>query len=166
MLQMRFNIAKRIIAKLRTKVNSGFDVFADRKRHDPPNHNKGSWPMKKINTIQRMLIIVLCLCMMLPLSACGETKESQRQVFAMDTIMTLTAYGNKAESGLSAAESVILSMDAMLDPDLETSTTYAINNANGTNVSISGQVAKMLNTAHTVYLQSNGALDLTLFPVF
>ena len=31
MLRMRFNIAKRIIAKLRTKVNSGFDVFADRK---------------------------------------------------------------------------------------------------------------------------------------
>ena len=122
--------------------------------------------MKRINSIQRTLIIILCLCMMLPLSACGETKESQRQVFAMDTVMTLTAYGNKAESGLSAAESVILSMDAMLDPDLETSTTHAINTANGTNVSVSGQVAKMLSTAHTVYLQSNGALDLTLFPVF
>jgi len=121
--------------------------------------------MKKMSTTKRILIITLCLCMMLPLAACGETKESQRQVFAMDTVMTLTAYGNKAESGLSAAESVILSMDAMLDPDLETSTTYAINNANGANISVSGQVAKMLSTAHTVYLQSNGALDLTLFPV-
>ncbi len=121
--------------------------------------------MKKTSNIKRILIISLCLCMMLPLAACGETKESQRQVFAMDTVMTLTAYGNKAESGLSAAESVILSMDAILDPDLETSTTYAINNANGANISVSGQVAKMLSTAHTVYLQSNGALDLTIFPV-
>ena len=121
--------------------------------------------MKKINRASRILVIALCLCMMLPLAACGETKASQRQVYAMDTVMTLTAYGNKAESGLNAAESVILSMDAMLDPDIETSTTYAINNANGTNVSISGQVAKMLNTANTVYLQSNGALDLTIFPV-
>jgi len=121
--------------------------------------------MKHIKASSRFLIIILCLCMMLPLAACGETKESQRQVFAMDTVMTLTAYGNKAESGLSAAESVILSMDAMLDPDIETSTTYAINNANGANISISGQVAKMLSTANTVYKQSNGALDLTIFPV-
>lgn len=121
--------------------------------------------MKRINTFTRIFIIVLCLCMMLPLAGCSETKESQRQVVAMDTVMTLTAYGSKAESGLSAAESVILSMDAMLDPDLETSTTYAINNANGSNVSISGQVAKMLSTAHTVYRQSNGALDLSIFPL-
>lgn len=121
--------------------------------------------MKHIKPTSRFLIILLCLCMMLPLAACGETKESQRQVFAMNTVMTLTAYGNKAESGLSAAESVILSMDAILDPDLETSTTYAINNANGANISISGQVAKMLSTANIVYKQSNGALDLTIFPV-
>lgn len=121
--------------------------------------------MKHIKPGSRFLIILLCLSMMLSLSACGETKESQRQVYAMDTVMTLTAYGNKAESGLSAAESVILSMDAMLDPDLETSTTYAINHANGANISISGQVAKMLSTANTVYRQSNGALDLSIFPV-
>ena len=107
--------------------------------------------MKKINGLKRTMIILLYIAMMLPLAACSETKETQKQVFAMDTVMTLTAYGNKAESGLNAAESVILSMDAMLDVDLETSTTHAINNANGANVSISGQVAKMLSTANTVY---------------
>ena len=121
--------------------------------------------MKQMNTKTRIIAIILCLCTMLSLTACSETKESQRQVFAMDTVMSLIAYGPKAESGLSAAESVILSMDAMLDPDIETSTTYAINNANGANVSISGQVAKMLSTADIVYRQSNGALDLTIFPV-
>lgn len=121
--------------------------------------------MKHIKKFQRIVLIAICFCMMLGLSACGETKESQRQVFAMNTVFTLTAYGNKAESGLSAAESVVLSMDAMLDPDIETSTTYAINNANGANVSVSGQVAKMLNCAQTVYRQSNGALDLSIFPV-
>ena len=121
--------------------------------------------MKQLKFRTRILAIILCLGMMFSLAACSETKESQRQVFAMDTVMNLIAYGPKAESGLSAAESVIRSMDAMLDPDLETSTTYAINNANGANISVSGQVAKMLSTAHTVYLQSNGALDLTLFPV-
>ena len=112
-----------------------------------------------------MLLLLLCLAMALPLAACGETKMSQRQVFAMDTVMTLTAYGKNAERGLNAAQGVILSMNDMLDPDIETSTTYAINHANGANVSISGQVNKMLSTAYTVYKQSGGALDLTIYPV-
>ena len=83
----------------------------------------------------------------------------------MDTIMTLTAYGKRAEYGLNAAQSVIQSMNDALDPDLETSTTYAINHANGGNVSISGQVSNMLSTAQTVYRHSGGALDLTIYPV-
>ena len=118
-----------------------------------------------MNNAKRILIAVLCLALMLPLAACGETRMSQRMVFAMDTVMTLTAYGKKAENGLNAAQSVIQSMHDALDPDLETSTTYAINHANGSSVSISGQVAKMLSTAQTVYKQSKGALDLTIYPV-
>ena len=121
--------------------------------------------MKHINVFHRIAAALLCLCMLLPLAACGETKMYQKQVFAMDTVMTLTAYGNKAEAGLSAAQSVITSMDSMLDPDVETSTTYAINHAEGANVSVSGQVAKMLSTAQTVYNQSGGTLDLSLYPV-
>ena len=118
-----------------------------------------------MNNSKRILIILLCLMLLLPLAACGETQMSQRQVFAMDTIMTLTAYGKRAEYGLNAAQSVIQSMNDALDPDLETSTTYAINHAQGGNVSISGQINKMLSTAYTVYKQSNGALDLTIYPV-
>ena len=118
-----------------------------------------------MNKPKRILIVALCLMLLLPLAACGETQMSQRQVFAMDTIMTLTAYGKRAEYGLNAAQSVIQSMNDALDPDLETSTTYAINHAQGGNVSISGQINKMLSTAYTVYKQSNGALDLTIYPV-
>ena len=121
--------------------------------------------MKKLSLIKRLLLACLCLAMILPLAACGETKMSQRQVFAMDTIMTLTAYGKNAERGLTAAQGVIQSMNDMLDPDIETSTTYAINHAQGGNVSISGQVATMLYTAYDIYKKSGGALDLTIYPV-
>ncbi len=121
--------------------------------------------MKHIKTSYKCIAALLCLTMLLPLAACGETKQSQREIFAMDTIMTLTAYGNQREAGLDAAQSIIQAMDAALDPELETSTTYAINHANGANVSISGQVAKMLSCAYDVYKKSNGALDLSLYPV-
>ena len=59
--------------------------------------------MKHIKTGRRIAAVMLCLCMLLPLTGCGESKMSQRQVFAMDTVMTLTAYGNRAEAGLDAA---------------------------------------------------------------
>lgn len=114
---------------------------------------------------RRLLSVLLCLAMLLPLSACGETKVEQKQVFAMDTVMTLTAYGKNRAAGIQAAEGVILSMDAALDPELPTSTIYAINHANGENVVVSAQVAKMLSSAMTVYNQSGGALDPTIYPL-
>lgn len=121
--------------------------------------------MKHMKTTYKLIAALLCLAMLLPLAACGETKMSQREIFAMDTIMTLTAYGNSREAGLDAAQSIIYSMDANLDPELDTSITYAINNAQGANVAISGQMAKMLSCAYDVYSKSNGALDLSLYPV-
>ena len=113
----------------------------------------------------RLICILLCLMTMLSLSACGETRKFQREVFAMDTSMILTAYGKKAEAGLSAAESVIRSMDSMLDPELNTSIVYQINHANGESVRVSGQVANMISTAKTIYERTGGAYDPTIFPL-
>ena len=117
------------------------------------------------NTIKRVISLLLCMVMIMPLTACGESQYSQSQLFAMDTSITLTAYGKDREKGLAAAQSVIVSMDAMLNPKSPTSTVYAINNAQGGNVVVSGQIATMLSTAKTVYDQSGGALDLTLYPL-
>ena len=87
--------------------------------------------MKSTNTFYKLICLLLCMVSLLGLSGCGESKMAQSQVFAMDAVMTLTAYGKNREAGLRAAESVIYSMDTMLDPELETSTVYAMNHANG-----------------------------------
>lgn len=121
--------------------------------------------MKHTSTFFKILCLLLVAAMALPMSGCGQTKVTQREVYAMDTVMTLTAYGKNANAGLNAAQSIIQSMDAMLDPEIETSTTYAINHALGSSTVVSGQVAQMLSTAHTVFRQTDGALDLTLYPL-
>ena len=114
----------------------------------------------------RILALLLCLAALLSMTACGSASAmEQKQIFAMDTVMTLTAYGSHATEGLDAATSIINSMEALLDPELPTSTTYAINHANGANIVVNAQIAKMLSTAKTVYDQSDGALDLSLYPV-
>lgn len=121
--------------------------------------------MKHTRIFYKLICIALCAAMLVPMTGCGETRESQREVYAMDTVMTLTAYGKNANAGLRAAESIILSMDNALDPELSTSTVYAINHAQGASTVVSGQIAKMISTAYTVYKQSEGALDLTLYPL-
>lgn len=112
-----------------------------------------------------LLCALLCAGVLLPLSGCGEGQESQEEVFAMDTAMTLTAYGKNREAGIRAARGVITSMETMLDPELSTSNVYAINHANGGSTVISGQIAEMLSTAKLIYDRSGGALDLTLYPL-
>lgn len=131
-------------------------------KHTNPSSRKRS---SRAGLCLRLFSVVLCFAMVLSMSGCGEAKMSQKQVFAMDTVMTLTAYGKKAEDGLEAAEAVITSMDKMLDPQLSTSVTSSINNANGENVAVPGQVAKMISTAQLVYTQTGGALDLSIYPL-
>ena len=115
---------------------------------------------------KRMIAAVLCVCMVLPLCACSSDKPEQKQIFAMDTVMTLTAYGKYAGEGINAAVGVINAMDDMLDPDNEGSYTSLINNAEGADVIVTPQVNEMLSTALNVYDLSGGALDLSVYPLY
>lgn len=113
----------------------------------------------------RIIVLLLCVGMLLPLSACGEKKPVEQQIFAMDTLMDLQAYGKNAETGINDAVAVINGLNAMLDPELESSKVYAINHAQGDSVVVNGQIAKMIQTAQTVSQQTDGALDLTVYPL-
>ena len=53
---------------------------------------------------KKRIALLLCLLLSLLLSACGEGTEHQKQIYAMNTTFTLTAYGKKGNAGLSAAE--------------------------------------------------------------
>lgn len=114
--------------------------------------------------IKKAVLILLCLAL-LPLSGCGEGKTYQKEIFAMDTYMTLTAYGKNAEAGLSSAVGVINSLAAMLDPEDEDSEVYALNHARGAAMVMPGQIVDMLNVAQTVSDRTGGALDLAIYPL-
>lgn len=121
--------------------------------------------MKHTKTSCKLISIILCLAMVLPLAGCGETVENSSTVFAMDTSISLVAYGNNGQKGLRAAESIVLSIDSALDPDNETGIVYKMNHADGQSTVVSGQIADMISTAQTVYTRSKGALDLTIYPL-
>ena len=121
--------------------------------------------MKHTRTSFKIISLLLCAVMLLPLAGCGDDKMLQTQVFAMDTEMTVTAYGKNAQKGINSAVKVIESMDVMLDPELETSMVYAMNHAQGQSVVVSGQIADMINVAKLIYDRTDGYFDPTIYPV-
>lgn len=122
--------------------------------------------MKQTKFGLKLTALILCVALALPLCACSDSEPVQKQIFAMDTVMTLTAYGKNADAGLDGAAGIINSLNNMLDPDSEDSYTALLNSANGADVVVTPQIAEMLSTALSVCKLSNGALDLSVYPIY
>lgn len=115
--------------------------------------------------IKKLFISLICLLLALSLGGCGEKKSYENQLFAMDTVMTMTAYGKNAESGLQSASGVITALEKILDPENEDSTVYALNHAKGESVVTKGQIVEMIEAAKIIYERSGRALDPAVYPL-
>ena len=84
-------------------------------------------------------------------------------IFAMDTYMTLTAYGEECSEALADAEAEIHRLDALLSVGNEKSEVYQINNS-GTG-SISKDTGILLKESLELYQETGGAFDITIYPL-
>ncbi len=94
----------------------------------------------------------------------GE-KKSSGSVFAMDTYMTITAYGKNGEKGIEAAQKEITRLEKLWSVTDENSEIYAIDHSGGTDVEISTETEEILSFATDMHRRTKGALDITLYPV-
>ena len=75
-----------------------------------------------------ILIAALCLC----LTGCGkQTTEATAQIFAMDTVMEVAAYGPKAEKAVQETEGQIKALENQLSRTKADSDVSRVNH-NGT----------------------------------
>ena len=103
---------------------------------------------------------------LLLLSACAPRMEAQtRELFAMDTVMTLTASGEKAAEALGAAADAINGADALWNMKSETSEIYHLNHAGGAKVTLSAETIDVLKKALYYAGLTGGAFDPTIAPV-
>lgn len=103
-------------------------------------------------------------------SGCTERKNTEntqasKDVFAMDTYMNLKAYGSNSETALEFAVDEILHLEDLLSVTNENSDISAINNSGGNVVSVDNDTAEIIEKAIEVGNQTNGALDITVYPV-
>lgn len=119
-----------------------------------------SW---KMNTAFMVLVLVMCAFL---LSGCADPKQSaaeNRDLFAMDTYMTLTAYGPQASSALDAAEDEIKALDQLLSTGNPESEISKLNH-DGKSI-LSDVSAYLLQRSLEVNAITDGAFNPLIYPL-
>ena len=104
--------------------------------------------------MKRQLAALLLTIFALSLTACGETaaESETRTVYAMDTVMNLTVYGENAAAALESAEKELHTLDeAVLSRTAEGSELYALNTSNGETVEYGADDILRSQTRRTVH---------------
>ena len=119
---------------------------------------------------RKLTALLLTLALLPTLAACGEEGAAgeTRTVYAMDTVMNLTVYGEKAASALENAEKELHTLDeSVLSRTAEGSELFALNAANGETVSYAADdpLPQLIETALAISEATDGAFDPTLAPV-
>ena len=90
-------------------------------------------------------------------------KECTRQLFAMDTVMSFSAYGKNSEQAVDAAVKEVQRLDDLLstgNPDSEVS----VINTEGSGT-LSEDTKEILTEAMEIYKDTDGLFDVTIYPL-
>ena len=88
---------------------------------------------------------------------------AEKTVFAMDTYMKLTAYGNNGAEAISASEKKISELEKLWSVTDENSEIYSINHSGGDPVAVSKDTADLLGLSLEISEITDGALDCTMY---
>lgn len=120
---------------------------------------------KYISTFAAVAVIVFLIAFI----ACnsGKNKEYTETFFAMDTVMSITAYGPQAEEGINKARQEINRLDQLLSVNNENGITYRINTAGQDAVSVADEpdVKALIEEALTISRLTAGSFDITIGPL-
>ena len=125
--------------------------------------------------LKKTAAATMCVILAAGMTACGKKTDSAQSesvsendkyssdIFAMDTYMSLTAYGAKAEDAVTVAIHEIQRLDAMFsvgntDSDVTTA------NMQGS-ATVSDETAYLVEQSLEISRKTDGAFDITIYPV-
>ena len=114
----------------------------------------------------RILLFFALICIIL--SGCAGSPAGEpvaAELPAMDTLMKLTLYGENAQAAAEPAKERIRELEGLLSTTDENSEIYAANHSGGAPVALSGDTAALLDRALQLCRRTDGALDVTIYPV-
>lgn len=93
----------------------------------------------------------------------SSTQPVSQEIFAMDTYMTVTAYGDNAQKGVTDAVAEIQRLDNLLSIGKEDSEISKLNKSGC--AAVSDDTAVMVTKALDLYKSTGGAFDITVLPL-
>ena len=93
----------------------------------------------------------------------SSTQPVSQEIFAMDTYMTVTAYGDNAQKGVADAIAEIQRLDNLLSIGKEDSEISKLNKSGS--AALSDDTAVMVTKALDLYKSTGGAFDITVLPL-
>lgn len=113
-------------------------------------------------TMKKITAYLLTVLMLLSLTACAE-KSASTNLFAMDTYMSLTAYGSNAQTALTDASRRINELERMLSRTVAESDVSKLNESR--RAAVSDETAALLGDALQYAAKTDGAFDMTIAPI-
>ena len=95
--------------------------------------------------------------------AADKETEASKDLVAMDTYMTLTAFGEHAQEAVDKAAERVEALDALLSTGNENSEIYQLNQ-NG-EATLSEEGGYLVERALELYKKTEGAFDIAIYPV-
>ena len=104
--------------------------------------------------------------MTLVLSGCAtEIEPVETSLFAMNTYMTFTVYGENAQDALDESVELIQTMESRWAVTDDESEIYRANHSDGRPISVSEETAALISFALDMAEKTESALDPTIYPV-
>lgn len=119
--------------------------------------------MEYIKKIKKRILIIFIMLTAAGLIYKGHEKEVSREIFAMDTYMRITCYGDRAEEAADAAVREIKDLDGRLSAENPDSEVAEIN-ARGYS-GISSDTSRIIKMAGRIYDVTEGSFDITVYPL-
>lgn len=114
-------------------------------------------------------ILLLCTMIILAVAGCGKndvkTEEEKTEFFGMNTYITFSAYGKKADEALKQAETRMKELESIWSVTDENSEIYRMNHSGGQPVPISADTAEIIAYGLDMAADTEGALDPTIYPI-
>ena len=115
--------------------------------------------------MKKLYGIVAAAMMLSSCSGAEQNEKVSRSVFAMDTYMTLTAYGDNAGEALDAAVVRIQELEAKWSVTDSGSEIYKADRSSGQPVAVSAETAELVAFGIDMNNKTGGALDISIYPV-
>lgn len=114
---------------------------------------------------KRLSLLLLLPALLLPSSCASAKEEHAVTFFAMDTVMGISVFGPHGQEAAQAAQTEIRSLEKLLSVTDADSEIFAANRSGGAAVEVSEQTAELLSRALELCESTDGALDVTVYPV-